>query len=328
MVKAFNRLLIVSLSAIISILIHHDKAFCQPSLQLQATYYNYAIWDAAYSDSLVYIACGENGLVVLDVTDPSDPMVVSEFDTPGFAKCLKIQGNYVIIADLKGSGIRIVDVSNPESPFEAGVVLTEGNAFSLAIQGDIIYVADGKKGISIIDYSDPVEPELIGNCPDIPDALGIDVQGNYAYVSAYLNGLYVVDVSVPAAPFITGHLDLPPVEDFYPGLARNVCVRDTIAYVADYGCGLRIVDITNSQAPELIFSLYLGISNVYDVDVEEEYAFVANEYGGLDVVDVSEPTSPFITSEVSSSESIGVHSNGNLVFLCGLGKLRIYTFTE
>jgi len=305
-------------------LILNSVGWTQPVIELLSNYFNYAIWDAAMSGNYVYVACGEKGLKILNVTNLSNPVEIGVCNTPGFARAVKISGNYAYVADMTGSGIRIIDVFPPAIPAETGYCITPGQCFALEVVGDYIYVADGTKGLQVVNITNPFYPHIVSNCPLDGDAIGIAVQSQYAYVASYLEGLQVVDVSDPYAPVKIGHCQWQNVEDYYPRLSRNVTLEGNYAYVADYGCGLRIIDITDPTNPFTLRYIRQNLSNVYDAAVVGNYAYLAQEFGGLRMVNITNLSNPLLSSGFITGPSVGVTVQGEIVLLCSVSRLSIF----
>ena len=74
-----------------------------------------------------YVAAGATGLQVVNVANPSAPVIVASLDTPGNANDVRVVGNRVYIAD-GSAGLRIISVSNPIAPLELGSIDTSGEA--------------------------------------------------------------------------------------------------------------------------------------------------------------------------------------------------------
>ena len=51
----------------------------------------------AVSGNYAYVAVGDAGLLVIDVSDPANPRGVGGFDTPGFAQGVAVSGNYAYV---------------------------------------------------------------------------------------------------------------------------------------------------------------------------------------------------------------------------------------
>jgi len=150
-----------------------------------------------------YVAAGENGLRVINVSNKSNPTEVAHYDTPGDACDVTVSGNYAYVAD-GSSGVRIIDVSNPSSPIEVGAYIRRGFARSVAVQGNYAYVAYegeayGENGLHIVDISNPTRPARVGFYTTRGDAYGVAVAGNYAYVLSFsgpVKRMQIIDISI------------------------------------------------------------------------------------------------------------------------------------
>ncbi|MFC1572047.1 FlgD immunoglobulin-like domain containing protein [Candidatus Eisenbacteria bacterium] len=71
--------------------------------------------------SLLYIADGRGGLLIMDVADPANPVPVSRYRTGSNVKSIVVADGLAYLADTADhSGLHIVDVSDPAVPFLAG----------------------------------------------------------------------------------------------------------------------------------------------------------------------------------------------------------------
>ena len=95
----------------------------------------------------------EEGLRVIDVSDPENPDEIGFYDTPGFAYGVFAAGDMAYVAD-NVAGLRVIDVSDPENPDEVGFYDTPGVAWGVFVAGNLAYVADGGSGLRILDVSD------------------------------------------------------------------------------------------------------------------------------------------------------------------------------
>ena len=68
------------------------------------------------SGKYAYVADSNNGLVIVDVSDPANPKQVGHLDTDGGAIGVHVLNNYAYIAD-DNNVLVIVDVSDPTNPF-------------------------------------------------------------------------------------------------------------------------------------------------------------------------------------------------------------------
>ena len=247
------------------------------------------VQDIAIAGGYAYIADGDAGLRVVDVSMPSNPAEVGFYDTLGNAQGVAIAGGYTYIA-AGDAGLRVLDVSTPANPMEVGFYDAPGSVVAVAVTGDYAYVVN-EGGLQVVDVSDPAHPTEVGSC-DALFANDVAVAGSYAYIAAGFVGvgvsycaLYVLDVSVPANPTEVGSYY------FLAPYAKEVDVIGDYAYVASDTGGLRIVDISTPTNPAEVGS-YATPGSANGVALAGDYAYVANSMGGLRIVDILMPNSP------------------------------------
>ena len=238
-------------------------------------------WNVVLSGNYVYVADGQAGLQVFDITSPTSPTLVGSHDTPGTAFSLAIAGTYAYVADSYG-GFHIFDISDPTNPTLLGSYDTPGFAYACAIAGDYAYVADGASSFLVIDITDSTNPTLAGSAAI--SSHNVTIAGDYAYVTGQEAGLQVVDISDPTNPTLVGGYDTP-------GFAYDVAIAGNYAYVADDTGGLQVIDITNPEFP--VFVAHGNISGFVDrISLSGDFAYLANQAVGFQVVDISDPTNP------------------------------------
>ncbi|MHB1038377.1 MAG: Ig-like domain-containing protein, partial [Pirellulales bacterium] len=124
--------------------------------------------EVVVSGSLAYLAAGDDGVVILDVSNPARPMRFGGDDTSGEACGVLVTGPLAYVAD-RQAGLQIIDVSNPAAPVRLGGFDTSGFALSVAVSDTLAYVADWDAGLQIIDVTKPAAPVRLGGydtrCP-------------------------------------------------------------------------------------------------------------------------------------------------------------------
>ena len=121
-------------------------------------YHNY--WSSAHSVAVegdyAYVAAGDSGLHVIDVSTLPRPHEVGDCDTPAYK--IAVSGGYAYVID-GGSGLHVIDVSDPTHPGEVGSLELEGmSPQDVEVFGGYAYVAAGDSGLRVIDVSDPPNP--------------------------------------------------------------------------------------------------------------------------------------------------------------------------
>ncbi len=85
----------------------------------------------------------DDGLRVIDVSNPAAPVEIGALDTPDCAYDVEVVGDLAYVADSRISGLRVIDVSNPAAPVEIGALDTpESSARDVEVVGGLAYVAD------------------------------------------------------------------------------------------------------------------------------------------------------------------------------------------
>ncbi|MFA6392426.1 MAG: DUF2341 domain-containing protein, partial [Patescibacteria group bacterium] len=241
------------------------------------------------SGNYAYMAEGYQGLHIYDITG-STPSYVGSYDTPGYARDVVVSGDYAYVAD-SDWGLQIIDVSDPSAPSFVSWYNTSGTAYQVVIDGDYAYVIDATT-LQIINISNKTLLTLTGsyNCPD--GAYGLDKIGNYVYLTS--NGVNptfsAVNVTNPASPSLAGSYN----GSEYGNQAYDVKVKtvgaSTYAFLASNNYGLVVLNITNLGS--ISYVTRLGSTEQTShmrLSLSGNYAYIANEKGGLEIVDISNP---------------------------------------
>jgi hypothetical protein len=203
-----------------------------------------------------------------------------------YARGVTVVGDRAYLA-ASTAGLAIFDVIDPENPVLLGVADTPGSSYSVVVEGNYAYVADWYgPGFCVIDVTDPSTPSVVGtagvtNTSIISVAV---VKPDTVFVVDTYYGVRMVDVSDPANP------------DMYGGIPDSggpwdLDVEGVTLYLTNNINQLRIYDVTTCVAPELIEIAPLPGPG-FSVDVVGNYAYVACEDAGLQIVDISNPENP------------------------------------
>ncbi|MDP8237947.1 MAG: Ig-like domain-containing protein, partial [Candidatus Hatepunaea meridiana] len=229
-----------------------------------------------------YIADKNIGLCIIDISNPSNPNPLGDYETPRGSNGIDAVGDYAYLASGL-QGLYIIDISNRDNPELMGIYDTPVNARDVVVIDDYAYVADDSSGLLVIDISDPENPDSVGGYDTPGLSMGITIEGNYAYIADMLEGLRIIDISDPEDPHETSNCQIQ-------GIAMNVVVEGNYAYAANLS-GLCIIDVSDPQNPELISSLETE-GSAGDVSVLGDYAYLACDRDGLRIVSISDPEQP------------------------------------
>lgn len=140
------------------------------------------VW-ASRNGTVAYLSYWDAGLILLDISDPSNPTLI-------------------------GRGVEPETFGSDEGNAHAAVPARNGN---LALVTDEDFTSGPWGFLRVFDTSDPTNPVEIGafateNALNAPPPDGdfsvhnVVVRGNSAYISWYTDGVRVVDISQPNAP--------------------------------------------------------------------------------------------------------------------------------
>jgi len=246
---------------------------------------------------IVYVADGDAGLRIVDLSGPATPREVGAYNAPGYTRAVAVVGSTAYVSsdfsnvsdfsNWRYGKLIIMDVSDPATPGVVGACHAGG--YDVAVVGSTAYIAadayEWGSSLRIVDVSDPTTPSEVSTYYTPGRAYGVAVVGSTAYIAdGWGSGLRIVDVSDPTMPSSLGNCDTW-------GDARGVAVVGCIAYIAPAWGGLVIVDISDPTAPREV-SAYNTPGSASDVAVVGNTAYIADGSAGLLIMDVSDPAAP------------------------------------
>ncbi len=223
-------------------------------------------------DTLVFIAAYR--MYILNIADPSQPILVSRSAAKRWAQDLSVQGNFAYIADrdigrpATGSSFSVMDISQLDSPQLVASYDFCCDVFGVQVQDSIALVAAGRSGTLLFDISDPLTPTLVG---------------------CYDTGRRATRVRTDGAVAAVIESDIPWLQDY----GENACnsAKSTAAGLAagalcvDTGL-VSLLDISDAANPRLVGS-YGHRGNSKFIFRDGRYAYVVDEQGLITTLDVS-----------------------------------------
>ncbi|HEY4606794.1 MAG TPA: hypothetical protein VIH55_04020 [Acidimicrobiia bacterium] len=228
------------------------------------------------------------GTSILDISDPTEPVVVRQWDAPEGSHTHKVQvadGLLMVNHELFRStgpapvGMAIYDLDDPLDPERIGFFDSGGRGVHRIVfeGGDLAYVSATPDGYTgriwmIVDVSDPTLPTEVGRWwwPGMWEAGGETmeppaekewlvhhamVHDDRAYLGLWNGGMVVIDISDPATPKTLTRLGWEEgghTHTCLPLLGRDLVVVTDEATTE--GCDgdrhmVRVVDISDESAP-------------------------------------------------------------------------------
>jgi len=257
----------------------------------------YVVDRAILRDTLLY-AVLQGGVEVFNVANPASVTRIKYLSISAVDMCIRDSLAYTIDAE----SLKVYRIVSPESLQRVGACADSG--YYITADAGFAYVCD-RWGLYVLDCTDPTNPHWASTL-----SLGIETRAAWVdsgycyYTETYPNSAFVVaDVSDPHHPGETGRI---------AGIAGyDVCKIDFYVYLP----GFQIVDVSLPDNPALISSVPVGGFGVWTRS-PFSFSFVAGDYGGLAVVNITDPVHPFRdTTCAGASASYDVYVDGGYAYV-------------
>lgn len=268
------------------------------------------------STRTAYIANDTAGLSIVDITQPTNPLLITTLQLPGTAHDVDLDSALGIAAVATGNGLQLVDVSDPMLPTLRQTV-DLASVEHVEVFGGMAFITHNSDvvGIDLVSGAEIARVNL-GTSP----MRGFAREGSFLYAMSAARRLHVVDASNGSLT-IRGTLDM----QFGGG---QIFVGNDIVYVvaASYTRGgFSTVDVSAKDAPALISN-----SDVVNPGAAPRTTFAANGSGlgllggrritgspSLEVYDITVPdvTDDFVTRFPFESDPRDVEVAGGFAFV-------------
>jgi len=272
--------------------------------------------DVLLVDTLIYVAQGEGGLMIISVNDPENPQYVSSVNegVRGYTTKIAKKDSAVYMA-AGGFGVSVVDVANPFEPVATASNLPMKPAKDFLIMGDYLFTSISEQGIKITDISYPTQPDPRGPISTVGYAHGMSYTTDTAYLLVACGevGLSMIDIS----DFQEGHGDYPQVGLCHtPGYAETVTLLDEekLAFMACGTSGLQIVNYSDTTDIHIVGS-YDGPGYAKDLIYKDDIVYMTAERGGLQIINVSNISSPTLIGMVETVYALGIDMDEDYIYV-------------
>jgi len=250
-----------------------------------------------------------------------------------------VSGDYAYLANGSG-GVQIVDISDPAAPVVLSTVpessMGNGTALGVTVRATTLYVANGADGLRGIDISNPLSPTPNLHFPQ--SALGngtanaVLAGGDFIFVANGSGGLVVFYTDgpsfTPSPIFPESQLgNGTAMGVFYDETTRSLC----LANGAD---GLRIFNNPGGATVTLVGHVsqanLQAAGTALGVAVRGTTAYLANDAGGLAVIDVTNRAAPVAGASLNlGGNARGVAISGTSLYLAnGSDGLRAFDLSD
>jgi hypothetical protein len=132
------------------------------------------------NEEIVYIVGWTWGFAI-DVSNPSDPKILSRFDIYGEPEDIIFYNDHLFVAT-RHNGILVFDVSNPYNPIQISEHSEVNEVCSFALEPPFLYVG-GNGSVRIMNVTDPVNFNELARIDGLGRVQGQFVYEDYLYIS-------------------------------------------------------------------------------------------------------------------------------------------------
>lgn len=235
-----------------------------------------------------FLADGDKGFEIINITNASSPVLTYNFNTGGFVKEVLIDtidnNIYAFLSD-KVKGLFILNISNPASPILDTNIVYPGGINSVEIKGNSLLVALISGPVKILNI-DNIQDSVYEVATYLPKNTveHIEISNNTAYFIEQVTGVEIVDVSNPATPLFLSTFKSP-------GSCYDIKIAGDIAYIADGNAGVTVISVANPSQPYFIRLTDLN-TDVRALDYSPNFLFAAEYDDGVEVMNLFNPTDP------------------------------------
>ncbi len=227
------------------------------------------------ADDKVYIADPATGLLIIDITYPVNPVIISFLSLSEYATQIIVKGDYAYIV-LRDYGMAIVDISDPYNPELIETYLLDGLTH-IDIKDNLVYLIheqDYHDGLHVVDISDPPNPQLLGMVEGLLSPNAIGIYNDYCFIGSTNTLYWTVDISDPANPVILSE---------YSGRSYCRYIEPVFPYAFFGSSRFQVMDISTPEWPTLVNEINIDSS---DIEINDNIAYLACGEDGFKILEL------------------------------------------
>ena len=247
-----------------------------------------SILDMTVESSRLFLATGETGLLIVDVSNPSSPLFLGAWSTTKvMSVAVSTSGEYAYVA--KGdTDFFVLNVKDPSHPKRIRIkTYKKANLYDFVVASDTLIVAAGPKGVLVYSLANPRHPIHIKRVKALRATTHIALYGRL--LAATDGDLGTAFINFPA-------WDQPALKGSVPAVSQAVdCAflssDPTKVIVAEGANGFRIIDATDPTNPTTL-ALSATPAPVVSVSAFFPRPYLSCREAGLYSLDMTNPAQP------------------------------------
>lgn len=271
--------------------------------------------DVRVKGDVAYLACGTAGLATVDISNPSNPILLDSQTASG-ANIIKldVDGRYAhLLAD---NGVYVYDISDPTNIVSAGGI-GGGGLTDIYVRGQIQFVSF-TGGLAIVNASNPAAPTILSNnALPTTNLTAVWVQGQHVYlvddIGAAGNGFLIYSVKDYTAPVLT---DTQPRDSHH----YDVYVDGDFAYLGG-GKWMAMYNVTDPY--DTHYSNFYTDYNSHGVWGFGPYILSADSDDGATLIDARNLAAAVTYNYPDATGAIQITTHGDFTYIANTSNLLI-----
>lgn len=232
---------------------------------------------------------------VLDVSDPSHPLIIGEWVTSGYVYDIRLKNSLAFVAT--ANGLLILDVSDPRNPEELSSINVGHQVSRVALADSFVFVSGFPGPVTLVEVTNPRAPRVRSMVPGFhgewPDCM--DARGRFLYFGNFeVSNLGIVDAQDPDSIrwVESARLDAFAHTGFVSDtlLLLGMTAYDQKNYIGVYSIARpdTAVELGRVEVPEVVTSITADSANAYASFFETGISIM---------VDIRDPRNPVIRQQ-------------------------------
>jgi hypothetical protein len=160
---------------------------------------------AYLAERLTYYKQSEGRFSIIDLSNPSQPVAVSQYQAAGEATKLIIQENYAYVG--WSDGLRLIEISSPSQATLVGTYQQKNRVSQMILEHNQLYLGSSN-GLSLLDVSNPASPTQTAFYDSPYGMQDLIVQDNIIFM-LNAGGLFILNANAESRSY---QLYLPVIE--------------------------------------------------------------------------------------------------------------------
>ncbi len=272
--------------------------------------------DIVIKDSIAYVAQGEGGLAIINISDRQNPKLISmvKDKLKGYSYKIILKDSVVYLS-AGNFGVSVVNVSKPLYPDVTATNLQMKPAKSFYILDNYLLTTVGEYGINIAEISSPTLPDIRGTIltPGFTQGICATQDKNTLLAACGEMGFAMINIS----DFQNGFGEYPLINWMdTPGYAEDIIIHPTlpVAFLACGTSGLVIIDYSDSSNLKIKSTIDIG-GYAKELIYKNGKIFITTETRGLQIFDVTNLSSPVRIATVKAKYPKGIAMDDKYIYL-------------